>query len=160
MSLTFKWTIMVTDALFSFKINLITMTDRSMKIKSLVWLWTLCTGWICKWFSKGLRFRWHSRYIWVKKLKIIIIKFYKIVKILRAPWLVKKQSLIAPVNRGKSKFIYVIKVTDRTFYRFTSVVNVFRCWETIRKKSRSVASSSFWQNPAWIISPVNWEKER
>ena len=89
MSLTFKWTILVTDALFSFKINLITMTDRSMKIKSLVWLWTLCTGWICKWFSMALRFRWRSRYIWVKKLKIIIIKFYKIVKILRAPWLVK-----------------------------------------------------------------------
>ena len=82
----------------NFKIG---MTDRSMKIKSLVWLWTLCTGWICKWFSMALRFRWRSRYIWVKKLKIIIIKFYKIVKILRAPWLVKKQSLIAPVNLWK-----------------------------------------------------------
>ena len=46
----------MTDAFFCFKINLITMTDRSMKIKSLVWLWTLCTGWICKWFSKAFNF--------------------------------------------------------------------------------------------------------
>ena len=34
----------------------------------------------------ALRFRW---YIWERKVEIIIIKFYKIVKILWAPWLVK-----------------------------------------------------------------------
>ena len=36
-----------------------------------------------------------------EKIEIIIIKFYKLVKILRAPWLVKKQSLVAPVNLWK-----------------------------------------------------------
>ena len=111
------------------------MIDRSMKIKLLVWLWTLCTVWICKWFSIALRFRWRLRYIWVKKLKIIIIKFSKIIKILRAPLLVKKQPLIAPINPWKIE-VYVIKVTDHVLYRFTSVVNVSRCWETIRKKKR------------------------
>ena len=64
MSLTFKWTILVTDALFCFKINLITMTDRSMKIKSLVWLWTLCTGWICKKYPK---YSWHN---WLQRCTI------------------------------------------------------------------------------------------
>ena len=124
----------MTDALlFSSKINLITMIDRSMKIKLLVWLSTLRTGWICKWFFIALRFRWRLRYIWVKKFKIIIIKFSKIIKILRAPWLVKKQPLIAPINPWKIE-VYVIKVTDHVLYRFTSVVNVSRCWETIRKK--------------------------
>ena len=111
------------------------MIDRSMKIKLLVWLWTLCTVWICKWFSKVLRFRWRLRHIWVKKLKIIIIKFFKIIKILRAPWLVKKQPLIAPINPWKIE-VYVIKVTDHVLYRFTSVVNVSRCWETIRKRKK------------------------
>ena len=168
--------------LFSFKINLITMIDRSMTMKSLVWLWTLCRGWICKWFSMAPRFRWRSRYIWgkkvksleksftypscaqgsepderfyfhapvshcdkvdfkaekrishqncsryiwVKKLKIIIIEFYKIFNILQAPWLVKKQPLIAPINLWKIE-VCVIKVTDCTFYRFTNVINVSRC---------------------------------
>ena len=50
------------------------MIDKSMKIKSLVWLWTLCTGWIRKWFSMVLRFRWRLRYIWVKTLKIYLRK--------------------------------------------------------------------------------------
>ena len=101
---------MVTDAsLFSSKINLITMTDRSMRIKSLVWLWILWTWWICKWFSMALRFCWRLRYIWEKTLKIIMIKFYKIVKILRAPRLVKKQSLIAPVNPWKIKVVLLKK---------------------------------------------------
>ena len=27
-------------------------------------------------------------------------------------------------------------VIESTFYRFTSVVNVFRCWETMRKKKK------------------------
>ena len=36
--LTLKWTILITDALlFSSKINHITVIDRSLKIKSLVW---------------------------------------------------------------------------------------------------------------------------
>ena len=87
--------------LLSFKINTITMINRSMKIKSLVWLWSLCTEWICKWLSMALRFRSHLRCIWMKKFKIIIIKFSKIIKILRAPWLVKKQPLIAPVSPWK-----------------------------------------------------------
>ena len=145
MSLTFKWTILVTDALFCFKINLITMTDRSMKIKSLVWLWTLCSGWICKWFFKALRFRWHSRYIWVKKLKIIIIKFYKIVKILRAPWLVKKQSLIAPVNLWKIE-VYICYLSNRPHFR--SVYQRSKHLQMLgnhSKKSRSIVSSSFSQ---------------
>ena len=30
--------------------------------------------------------------------------------------------------------IYVIIVTDSALYQLTSVVNVSRCWETIRKK--------------------------
>ena len=38
MFLTFKTRIFVTNALFCFKINVITKIDRSMKIKSLVWL--------------------------------------------------------------------------------------------------------------------------
>ena len=139
MSLTFKWIISVTDALLlSSKINLITRNERSMKIKSLVWLWTLCTGWIL--ISMALRFRWRLRYIWVKKLKIVIIEFYKIVKILRAPWLVKKQPLIAPINPWKLE-VCVIKVTDCTFYRFTNVVKVSRCWETIQKKKKKVNQS-------------------
>ena len=142
MSLTFKWTISVTDALlFSSKINLITTNERSMKIKSLVWLWTLCTGWIL--ISMVLRFRWRLRYIWVKKLKIIIIEFYKIVKILRAPWLVKKQPLMAPINPWKLE-VCVIKVIDCTFYRFTNVVNVSRCWETIRKSKLIERAMNKW----------------
>ena len=36
-----------------------------------------------------------------KKLEIILIKFYKIIKILVAPWLVKNPSLIAPINPWK-----------------------------------------------------------
>ena len=75
-----------------------------------------------------------------EKLKIIIIEFYKIVKILRAPWLVKKQPLIAPINPWKIE-VCVIKVTDGTFYRFTNLVNVSRCWETIRKKKTKVNQS-------------------
>ena len=133
----------MTDALlFSSKTNPITTNERSMKIKSLVWLWTLCKGWIL--ISMVLCFRWRLRYIWVKNLKIIIIEFYKIVKILRAPWLVKKQPLIAPINPWKVE-VCVIKVTDCTFYRFTNLVNVFRCLETIRKKktkTQSIASGS------------------
>ena len=73
--LTFKWTILVTDVLlFCFKFNFTTMIEKRINIISLVWLWTLCTGWICEWFSMALRFRRRLRYIWVKKLKIIIIK--------------------------------------------------------------------------------------
>ena len=68
-------------------------------------------------------------------LKIIIIKFCKIVKILRALWLVKKQPLIVAINSWKIE-VYVIKVTDHILYRFTSVVNVSRCWETTRKKKK------------------------
>ena len=49
--------------------------------------------------------------------------------------MVKKQLLIALVNLWKIEF-YVIMVTDSTFYRFSSVVNVSRCWETIRKKKK------------------------
>ena len=67
--------------------------------------WTL-HQWLTKaWKQDGYvsDFAWHwvcwrLRYIWGKKLEIMIIKFYKIIKILRAPWLVKKQSLIAPIN--------------------------------------------------------------
>ena len=136
MFLTFKWTILTTDALiFCFKINLIAMTDRSVKLKSLFRPWTLCTGWICKWFSIALRFRWRLRYIWVKKLKTIIIKFYKMMKAPRAPRLVKKQSFIATINPWTIE-VYVIKVTDRTFHRFISEVKVSRCWETIQKKNQ------------------------
>ena len=68
-------------------------------------------------------------------LKIIIIKFCKIIKILRALWLVKKQPLIVAINPWKIE-VYVIKVTDHILYRFTSVVNVSRCWETTRKKKK------------------------
>ena len=125
MFLTFKWTILVTNMFFCFEINLITMIDRSMKIKSLVWLWTLCTGWICKWFSMALRFRWRLRYIWEKKLKIVIIKFYKIIKRPRAPWLVKEQSLITPISPWKIE-VYVIRLTHCTSHRFTCVVNLFQ----------------------------------
>ena len=125
MFLTFKWKILVTIMLFCFEINLITMIDRSMKIKSLVWLWTLCTGWICNWFSMALRFRWRLRYIWEKKLKIVVIKFYKIIKILRVPWLVNKQYLIAPISPWEIEVI-VIRVTHRSFHRFTSVVKLFQ----------------------------------
>ena len=160
MSLTFKWIISVTDALLlSSKINLITRNERSMKIKSLVWLWTLCTGWIL--ISMVLRFRWRLRYIWVKKLKIVIIEFYKIVKILRAPWLVKKQPLIAPINPWKLE-VCVIKVTDCTFYRFTNVVKVSRCWETIQKKKKKsinrlrLGITNFSRVLTWVISQVNW----
>ena len=49
--------------------------------------------------------------------------------------MVKEQSLIALVNPWKIEF-YVIMVTDSTFYRFSSVVNVSRCWETIREKKK------------------------
>ena len=125
MFLTFKWKILVTIMLFCFEINLITMIDRSMKIKSLVWLWTLCTGWICNWFSMAVRFRWRLRYIWEKKLKIVVIKFYKIIKILRVPWLVNKQYLIAPISPWEIEVI-VIRVTHRSFHRFTSVVKLLQ----------------------------------
>ena len=66
------------------------MIDKSMK-----------TRWICEWFCMALSFCWRLRYIWGKKLEIIVIKFYKIIKILRAPWLVKNPSLIAPINPWK-----------------------------------------------------------
>ena len=59
----------------------------------------------------------------------------------------QKQPLIAPINPWKIKF-YVIKVTDRTFYRLTNVVNISRCWETIRK--------TLSQHPTWIISALEW----
>ena len=49
----------------------------------------------------------------------------------------KKQPLIAPINPWKIKF-YVIKVTDPIFYRLTKVVNVSRCWETIRIHSHNI----------------------
>ena len=102
-------------------------------------------------------------------LKIIIIKFCKIIKILRALWLVKKQPLIVAINPWKIE-VYVIKVTDHILYRLTSVVNVSRCWETTRKKNKqkkqkrkSIASNSELQtflvssqHPAWVISTVNW----
>ena len=68
-------------------------------------------------------------------LKIIIIKFCKKIKILRALWLVKIQPLIAAINPWKIE-VYVIKVTDHILYRFTSVVNFSRCLETIRKKKK------------------------
>ena len=95
------------------------------------------------WFSMVLCFRWHLRYIWMKKLKIIIIEVYKIVKILRAPWLVKKQPLMAPINPWKIE-VCVIKVTDSTFYQFTNVVNVSRCWETIRKSKLIERAMNKW----------------
>ena len=66
------------------------MIDKSMK-----------TRWICEWFCMALSFCWRLRNIWGKKLEIIIIKFYKIIKILIAPWLVKNPSLIAPINPWK-----------------------------------------------------------
>ena len=66
------------------------MIDKSMK-----------TRWICEWFCMALSFCWRLRNIWGKKLEIIIIKFYKIIKILIAPWLVKNPSLIARINPWK-----------------------------------------------------------
>ena len=95
------------------------------------------------WFSMVLCFRWRLRYIWMKKLKIIIIEFYKIVKILRAPWLVKKQPLMAPINPWKIE-VCVIKVTDSVFYQFTNVVNVSRCLETIRKSKLIERAMNKW----------------
>ena len=142
MSLTFKWTILVTDALlFSSKINLTTMIERSMKMNRSFGSEPCSQDGY--WFSIVLRFRWRLRYIWMKKLKIIIIEFYKIVKILRAPWLVKKQPLIAPINPWKIE-VCVIKVTDSTFYQFTNVVNVSRCWETIRKSKLIERAMNKW----------------
>ena len=105
-------------------------------------------------------------------LKIIIIKFCKKIKILRALWLVKIQPLIAAINPWKIE-VYVIKVTDHILYRFTSVVNFSRCLETIRKKKKkkkkkrkSIASNSELQtflvssqHPAWVVSTLNWWKE-
>ena len=99
-------------------------------------------------------------------LKIITIKFGKIIKILWAPWLVKKQPLIAPINPWKIE-VYVIKVTDHISYRFISVVNVFRCWKNHSEKKRKkkeinrlqLGITNFLessQHPAGVISPVNW----
>ena len=82
-------------------------------------------------------------------------------------WLVKKLSLIAPVNPWKIE-VYVIKVTDRTFHRFTRIVNLFRCWETIRKKHWKLETSALklftvvnlhyqlsWWN--WIITLIRFK---
>ena len=47
----------------------------------------------------------------------------------------QKAIVVCTRNLWKTEF-YVIMVTDSTLYRFSSVVNVSRCWETIRKKKK------------------------
>ena len=46
-------------------------------------------------------------------------------------------------------------VIESTFYRFTSVVNVFRCWETMRKKKKSITSSSELQNFSGVLTTTH-----
>ena len=111
----------------------------------------------CAQYGYGAMFSLTLKVYLSEKLKIIIIEFYKIVKILRAPWLVKKKPLIAPINPWKIE-VCVIKVTDGTFYRFTNLVNVSRCWETIRKKKTKVNQSPPARNyKLFEARPILWK---
>ena len=62
------------------------------------------------------------------------LPFYKITKIVRVFWLVKKLWFIEPINS------YFMKAIDHNFCGFTGVMTHLGCWENTRKACKSLFS--------------------